>query len=37
VYIAEPLVYEEVEKAVYEELWSQARMLTDSQFKSLQR
>jgi hypothetical protein len=34
---ADPVIYDEVEKAVYEELWSQARMLTDSEFKSIKR
>ena len=34
---SDPVIYDEVEKAVYEELWSQARMLTDSEFKSIKR
>jgi len=34
---SDPVVYDEVEKAVYEELWDQARTLTDSEFKNIQR
>ena len=35
--ISEPVLYDEVEKAVYEEMWDQARTLTDSEFKNIQR
>lgn len=35
--VIEPVVYDEVEKSVFEELWSHARMLTDSEFKSISR
>ena len=31
------MLYDEVEKAVYEEMWDQARTLTDSEFKNIQR